>query len=448
MQSLSGYLRKFGPVRGRDGLLVVALVYLLASPWQMPHANLDHSKVFHFFDIGFPGLVFHWPTVFTGDEPHHLVVINSLLQDGDLDLKNNYVRARSGEWDAGLWYRNYNLDIHARTTVQGHLYSTHAIGMPVIISVFLIPFRGTPWVESFAVLTCTFAALLGLFFMGRVLDCQKHADLSGPAIMLAGLATPVFVYARGLWTENFVILGFFAVLWLSLGAGNRVWIVMIVAATMFSRYASGILFAALLLWELWRRKRTVPALALGLAAGLAAILLYQRLYFADVVTRSAAGPVYFPVRFVPGNFLEGFVGSLFDPVKGLLVFSPVLAFGFLGLLHWLRQRESLPVILLVTAGLQIVLISLYQYWDGGVSYSSRYLHPAILPLAIGSVKFWRRSSATWVRLLFVGLLFYSAAINLYAGFLPLACYDRSPVEIATHLYRRVLQGAGSRVSSF
>ena len=38
------------------------------------------------------------PDVQSGDEPHYLVMIHSLLDDRDLDLANNYRAAHRGGW--------------------------------------------------------------------------------------------------------------------------------------------------------------------------------------------------------------------------------------------------------------------------------------------------------------------------------------------------------------
>ena len=195
-------MRKTESIRSRHALAVVALVYLLASPLQIPHANGDGTRVWRSFDVGPPGLVLSWPAVLTGDEPHYLTLTNSLLQDGDLDLKNNYLQARHGGWDAGYWFRNYDLDAHVRATRQGHHYSTHSPGMPIIIALLALPLRGTPWVEPFALLVCTAAVLLALFFT-RLHAVQEHRKESftvrlrmkgASAVARVGIAAEVRIF--------------------------------------------------------------------------------------------------------------------------------------------------------------------------------------------------------------------------------------------------------------
>ena len=58
----------------------------------------------HFFSHygAAPPLRLGLPRVFSGDEPHYLVMLNSLLRDGDLDLANNYQAVAAGGDDDGL----------------------------------------------------------------------------------------------------------------------------------------------------------------------------------------------------------------------------------------------------------------------------------------------------------------------------------------------------------
>jgi hypothetical protein len=50
------------------------------------------------------------PTITSGDEPHYLVMLHSLLNDGDLDVSNNYDAARRGSIDVGALRAGAPLD--------------------------------------------------------------------------------------------------------------------------------------------------------------------------------------------------------------------------------------------------------------------------------------------------------------------------------------------------
>ena len=52
------------------------------------------------------------PRVYSGDEPHYLVLINSVVLDGDLDLANNYAAVHRGEPQAGNDFSGAALDHH------------------------------------------------------------------------------------------------------------------------------------------------------------------------------------------------------------------------------------------------------------------------------------------------------------------------------------------------
>lgn len=52
------------------------------------------------------------PRVLSGDEPHYLVLINSFLLNGDLELSNDYAAVHHGGTQAGLRYAGEALDDH------------------------------------------------------------------------------------------------------------------------------------------------------------------------------------------------------------------------------------------------------------------------------------------------------------------------------------------------
>ena len=65
----------------------------------------------------------------SGDEPHYLVIAQSLWRDGDLKIENNHER---GDY---LEYFGRELDPHfLRRGVDEEIYSIHPIGMPLVIT--------------------------------------------------------------------------------------------------------------------------------------------------------------------------------------------------------------------------------------------------------------------------------------------------------------------------
>src|SRR4029453_3589139 len=75
------------------------------------------------------GLTTHGKYSATGDEPHYLIVAQSLRSDGDLDVANNYARGDSGLFGGS----ELQPEQHARMSRLGTLLPVHDIGVPVVL---------------------------------------------------------------------------------------------------------------------------------------------------------------------------------------------------------------------------------------------------------------------------------------------------------------------------
>lgn len=74
------------------------------------------------------------PSPLTGDEPHYLLITKSLIQDGDINLRNNYQNKDYLEFYPGP------LNVHAFPGKKGreYLYSQHFPGLSVLLLPFFI----------------------------------------------------------------------------------------------------------------------------------------------------------------------------------------------------------------------------------------------------------------------------------------------------------------------
>ena len=63
-----------------------------------------------------------------GDEPHYLIISQSLLADGDLQIENNHRRGEYRQFFGG----NLRPDF-LRRGQNGQIYSVHAPGLPVMM---------------------------------------------------------------------------------------------------------------------------------------------------------------------------------------------------------------------------------------------------------------------------------------------------------------------------
>jgi hypothetical protein len=128
----------------------------------------------------------------TGDEPHYLIAADSLVRDGDLDLRNNY--------DAQVyldWYPAANLDRQVQTRADGAQFLIHTYGLPFLIApaYWLGGARGVAY----------FMAGLGALLAGQLyLLCYKvtrdwRASVLGS--LAVALASPLVWYVYLLYPE-------------------------------------------------------------------------------------------------------------------------------------------------------------------------------------------------------------------------------------------------------
>ena len=70
------------------------------------------------------------PSVRGGDEPHYLIITQSLLKDGDLKIENNH---RDGDYHA-YFDGDLSKPDYRRLGRNGQIYSIHAPGLPLLIA--------------------------------------------------------------------------------------------------------------------------------------------------------------------------------------------------------------------------------------------------------------------------------------------------------------------------
>ncbi len=138
------------------------------------------------------------------------------------------------------------------------------------------------------------------------------------------------------------------------------------------RPTNAIALAAGAAWAGLGPRRRFAGFAVASAAVLAAFVLANRSIYGAVL------PPYFrPQRIgASGTFLEALAADVISPARGLLVFSPVLAFAALGIALKARDR-ALTVLdgsLVASILLHWVAIASFPHWWGGYSVRAAFLH--------------------------------------------------------------------------
>ncbi|WP_257386959.1 hypothetical protein [Tahibacter caeni] len=146
-----------------------------------------------------------------------------------------------------------------------------------------------------------------------------------------------------------------------------------------NRPPDALIAAAIGFFVLWRDWRSTRWLIAGAAVPLAALLYYNLGFLGHLA--GGYGVVKPPVNFFQSGW-SGLAGLLVSPARGLLVFSPFLAFVAVGLVRRLRSPETR--VLAAALALAVVgqlLLYAHGDWRAGASWGARWLTD-VLPVLI------------------------------------------------------------------
>lgn len=309
---------------------------------------------------------------FSGDEPHFLLISQSLVRDGDVDLSNNY---------AAKTYREYmppttRLDPHIAPRTGGK-YSFHSPGLPVLLLPFYALgslFGGKLLLFVVRLGMSCFGALMGLEIFRFALHEWQREKLALGLWAVFSFTTPVFFYSLHLYPELLISLftlyivrrvrfsesiSKLSLCFMGLLLGSFTWM-----------HSVKYIFIAIplflyVLWELWRRFRLRGELAYFLVMPVvltAMNMLYSGVFYGSLsffsvstkgATDAAETAAYlrtllyeFPLR----SRWETLAGYFFDQRDGLFFYAPIYAFSFLGMIEMLRRkRRDLGLLLFLTA---------------------------------------------------------------------------------------------------
>src|SRR6202044_2418247 len=86
--------------------------------------------------------------------------------------------------------------------------------------------------------------------------------------------------------------------------------------------------------------------------------------------------------FNPRNMLNGFYILLISPDRGVIMYTPVMIFGAIGMyMAYKRKQKYIPVMLGII-GADFILYSMWGDPYGGWAFGARYLIPAYAVLSI------------------------------------------------------------------
>ena len=390
------------------------------------------------------GLTTHGKYSATGDEPHYLMVSQSLRSDGDLDVANNYANGDGGLFGA----RDLQPEQHARVSRLGTLMPVHDIGVPVVLlPVFVIAtrlatlpsdhtltrFRMNRGLFAYSLISLVVIAVVSLAAALTIAALERHGVPEWTAALVVGVAwltAPVLSNSFLVFPEPFALL---VTAWSVLEWsrpperwGGRESALLFALGALPGFHRKYALYAVALLGIiLWRRRHAIRALSVRTQAGLALLFLAGPVALGLATLRAwgnLAGPLALdglPFSFTA--FGHGAVGLLLDRENGLLWWAPVYA--LLPAAWWL-QRFDLGQWLLPAAALLIPSAAHVQWW-GGFSPAGRFIVPLVPVFCLGAVPILRQRAARWVA---VALLIPQLVIAAYGWQHPRTLWPRGDGE--------------------
>lgn len=359
------------------------------------------------------------PNTPTGDESHYLMITQSILKDGDIDIQNNHDQR---DWES-FFAGDLRPDLRLRG-IHGEAYSIHAPGVSALVAP---PFQlfGYFGARVLLVLLTAIGAMLTWRLCWRLTDSAEAAWFAWAAVVL----TPTFAFQSFMVfpdAPGFVIVAAAMLLVVQLSRGDLpgtlpVFLTGVGLAmlpwlhTRFAVVAAG--FGAVIALRLMRpapipprprsqwseeldlppaittEDRVIRLVALLLVPMISAGLWFWffKAHYDTFDPRAPYGPEAQSVAWI----IPGIMALFFDGAFGVAAYAPAIALACVG---WLRQtptfsrRMALETALLVFGYLAAVS-SVRMWWAGNPATPARFLM-AVLPLvAVPVAVAWTRLSA-------------------------------------------------------
>lgn len=353
------------------------------------------------------------PSIPGGDEPHYLVITQSLLYDRDIQIENNHQRGDYRAYFAG------DLPPHSiRRGRNGAMYSIHAPGVPaLVLPAFAI--GGYHGVVVFLVLLSAAGCALAWWLAWRASGSLAGAWFGWAAVAACAPflleSFTVFPDAPG---AIVVLTGFWALMragWEKEGTARStpfVWVLHGLALAllpwMHTRFS--VLAATLGGLVLVRLAHTPnPLVKASAFLALPAISALAWLFFFTVIygAPDPSAPYGSQPQNVLAFFPNGAGGLLFDQGFGLFATAPVLAIAIAGF----ATTRRLAIEWLVVALPYLLAVATFAMWWAGMSGPARFLVPLVLPLAIPAACAWAAFTSRGARAVMVTSLVLTAWLS-------------------------------------
>ena len=403
-----------------------------------------------FFPLFFHGPRFGMPYVKGGDEPHYLVIINSLLNDGDLDVRNNYESALHDSWQAGKKFAGVALDRHIVWNAGGKRvtwpeiyenagkwqkgsdgyyvplikmgaafnvsglpeYPSHPAGIAFLLAPFLWPVKGTPYTEPLALLCANLAVIFSAFLFRCILKLYTSDVFTcNLGTFLAFLGTPLWAYGRTLFMEPFLLFFAVAAFYLVLGKKSSFWAGIALGLGALLKPNFLILFLPLALFYVKEKRfKTLVWMTVGPIFSTVIIFYLNFWMFCSPFTPT--------IPFDFGNPFYGIPGLLFSWNHGIIPFAPMVLLSLAAWKQFIREHNRASWIFIISFSLYFLRYAFYWCWQGGWCYGPRLVAP-VLPFLMVPIIYLPEMFRSWskpLKVLALVLYLLSLSFNLLGAF--------------------------------
>jgi len=334
-----------------------------------------------------------------GDEPHYLIITQSLLKDRDLRIDNNHQQQ-----DYASYYHS-DLPPHTIAAAKdGGMYSVHPVGLPLLAAP-AFAFGGYSGVVLLMIVLAAAASALAWTWVRRVTGSVSAATFSWsvtalsvpyltssgtiypeiPAALAVMIAATVAMRDTGLAENGGVAGAAPARAWRSLLLGLST----AVLPWLHAKYTPlSAVLVAVGVWRVWRdrastprsRMRHVAMAALPYVCSVAGWLTFHYAIWGSPWPSAPYGGAA-GTQMSLLSLARGIPGLLIDQEYGVLSYAPALGIGFVGL--WSMWRDGGRVRgLAVELGLSLAAlfgtVGAFQMWWGGTALPGRMIVSGLL----------------------------------------------------------------------
>ncbi|HKB10577.1 MAG TPA: hypothetical protein VKD69_07980, partial [Vicinamibacterales bacterium] len=355
-----------------------------------------------------------YPRLPAGDEPHYLVIAQSLLHDGDLEIANNHQR---GDYEA--YFPGPLKPHYLAPGKDGRIYSVHAPGLPVVIAPVFAMF-GYPGVIVFLALVSGIGSALAWRAVWLI---TRNAGASWFGWAAVSLSVPFLFQAFTVYPDGFAATLVMAAFLVAL-RGERPPLRALVGVSgllallpwLHSRFAvtAAALAVVIVVRQLGAPDRLRRIAAFAALPALSAVAWFS-FFYVIYGTPNPAAPYGGYTQSSLANVPRGLSGLLLDQQFGVLVNAPVYLCVLAGFIPLARRHRRVAIELAAVAGAYSVAAAFYYMWWGGFVSPARFLASILLPLAIPA-GVWFAASGLAARILGLGALLTSVLLSMVIAF--------------------------------